>query len=135
MPVLFQKQIVREDLRRNTTVLYVFGDNMAKKGYGGQAREMRGEPNAVGVATKYSPYDTFTSDPVDVVLQNQRIDDDMKRLFAQVKRGGVVVWPTAGIGTGLADLEARSPETFEYLKQKLAALLKAAELFDRQYEN
>ena len=131
MPVIFQKHIDREDLRRNPSVLYVFGDNMAKKGYGGQARAMRGERNAVGVATKYSPYDPFTSDPVDIVLQNQRIDDDMKPLFEHVKAGGIVIWPADGIGTGLADLANRAPETMDYLKEKLSALLKTAELFAR----
>lgn len=129
MPVIFQKHIVREDLRRNPGVLYVFGDNMVRKGYGGQAKEMRNEPNSVGVATKYSPYDRFTSHPVDIVQQQQRIDDDMKKLFAHVKRGGIVVWPSNGIGTGLADLPNSAPETFDYLQQKLAALLKAADLF------
>lgn len=129
MPVIFQKHIDREDLRRNPTVLYVFGDNMARKGFAGQARAMRGERNAVGIATKFSPYIPFTSDPVDLVVQSQQIDEDMKPLFSHVKRGGVVVWPSDGIGTGLADLLNRSPETFEYLKQKLGALIKTAEAF------
>lgn len=129
MPVIFQKHIVRSDLRRNPSVLYVFGDNMTRKGYAGQASEMRGEVNAVGISTKYSPYEKYTSHPVDLVNQQQRIDDDMKKLFTHIKSGGVVVWPSEGIGTGLADLKNAAPETFEYLQQKLGALLKAAQLF------
>ena len=34
---------------------YVFGDNMERRGLGGQAGVMRGEPNAIGVPTKWSP--------------------------------------------------------------------------------
>jgi len=131
MPVIFQKHIDREDLRRNPRVLYVFGDNMIKKGYKGQAYEMRGEPNAVGVATKFTDYSHYTNDPVDVVHQNQRIDEDMRRLFSHVKAGGVVVWPSHGIGTGLAELAKNAPDTDEYLRQKLAALIKAAALFEK----
>lgn len=132
MPVLFQKMVDREDLRRNPKVLYVFGDNVQRVGLGGQARAMRGERNAVGVATKYSPQHCFGEDPAEVEAQNKVIDKDMKPLFAKVKAGGVVIWPTDGIGTGLADLPVKSPSTFAYLNEKLAALLKAADMFDRE---
>lgn len=132
MPVVFQKIIDRQDLVRNRNVLYVFGDNMLRKGYGGQARAMRGESNAVGVATKLSPGAYFGDDPLEVQAQCRMIDEDMKRLFDKVKRGGVVVWPADGIGTGLAEMPTRAPRTFHYLNQKLAALLKAADLFDKE---
>jgi redox-sensitive bicupin YhaK (pirin superfamily) len=33
--------------------LFVFGDNLRRTGFGGQAAEMRGEPNAVGIAPGY----------------------------------------------------------------------------------
>lgn len=134
MPVLFQKRVDREDLRRNAHVLYVFGDNVERKGLGGQAQNMRGERNAVGVATKYSGTRTghFGEDPAEVVAQNKIIDHDMKPLFAKVKAGGIVVWPTDGIGTGLADLPRVAPSTFAYLNEKLAALLKAGDMFNRE---
>lgn len=125
--------VSREDLRRNPGVLYVFGDNLQRAGRGGQAREMRGEPNAVGVATKIAPdmgrYAFFTDDPGDVIAQNRMLDEDMKPLFEHVKRGGIIVWPADGIGTGLSDLPNRSPHTWDYLQQKFAALLKAAAIF------
>lgn len=132
MPVLFQKMVDREDLRRNPQVLYVFGDNVQRVGLGGQARAMRGERNAVGVVTKYSPSDYFGEDPAEVMTQNRMIDQDMKPLFDKVNRGGIVVWPADGIGTGLADLPRVAPSTFAYLNQKLAALLKAADLFSKE---
>lgn len=132
MPVIFQKMVDREDLIRNRRVLYVFGDNVERRGMGGQARAMRGEPNAVGVATKFSPSAFFSEDPGDVATQNRIIDEDMKRLFEKVKAGGVVIWPADGIGTERAELAVRSPSTWDHLQQKLAALLKTADLFSKE---
>ena len=58
MPILFRHMIYRKQLKDNPNILYVFGDNMVRQGYGGQAREMRGEPNAVGIPTKWRPDNT-----------------------------------------------------------------------------
>jgi len=131
MPLIFQKVYKRDDPRRNPDVLYVFGDNVRRVGMGGQAAEMRGEPNAVGVATKYSPYDFFGESAAQIVAQNRIIDQDMKPLFAHLKRGGTLVWPSDGIGTGLAALPTKAPSTFEHMKNKLAALMQVAQLFER----
>lgn len=43
-----------EDVRLNHDCLFVFGDNDAQTGRAGQA-VIRGEPNAIGLATKRSP--------------------------------------------------------------------------------
>jgi len=135
MPVLLQMIIRREDLRRNPRVLYVFGDNVMRKGLGGQAAEMRFEPNGVGVATKYrpdlSPPAFFREDDRAIERQKTLIDDDMAPLFEHVKKGGIVVWPTRGIGTERADLQIKSPTTFDYLQSKFSALIKVGELFDK----
>ena len=53
--IIYQKFIYRSDLKANPSVLYLFGDNLQRVGLGGQAKEMRGEPNAVGIATKKAP--------------------------------------------------------------------------------
>jgi hypothetical protein len=129
VPVLFQKVIKRSDLMRNPAVLYVFGDNATRRGRKGQALEMRYEGNGVGVRTKYSPYSHFIEQAGSTIAQKRMIDEDMKPLFDLVKRGGIVVWPTDGVGTGEADLPRCAPTTFEYLEAKLAALISAAELF------
>jgi hypothetical protein len=55
MTLIFQEWITRKDLRENPDKRYVFGDNVERRGYGGQAKEMRGEPNAIGVVTKWAP--------------------------------------------------------------------------------
>lgn len=129
MPVIFQKVIKRGDLMRNPSVLYVYGDNVTRKGMKGQAAEMRWEGNAVGVRTKYSPGSHFVEQQAATIAQKRMIDEDFKRLFEHVKTGGVVIWPTDGIGTGYAELPIRAPTTFEYLEAKLAALIVAADLF------
>jgi hypothetical protein len=120
--VIFQKMIYRADLKRNPTVLYVFGDNLERVGMGGQAGAMRGEPNAVGVATKTSPSRFFKNDTSSVRLQNAAIDADMAPLFAQARAGGVIVWPSDGIGTGLSDLPEFSPRTLAHIEARLAEL-------------
>ncbi|AXQ68724.1 hypothetical protein HOU00_gp401 [Caulobacter phage CcrPW] len=136
MPVLFQHHIVRRDLRRNADVLYVFGDNVARHGDGGQAAEMRNEPNGIGVATKYLPSMSedafFANDPAAVDAQNRIIDQDMKPLFDKVKQGGIVIIPAAGLGTERAELRTRSPETWNYLQDKISALLRTADMFDKE---
>lgn len=132
MPVLFQNVIQRGDARRNAMALYVFGDNVQRVGMGGLAVELRNEKNAVGIRTKYTPYEYYGEDDGDVEVQNRLIDEDMKPLFEHVRRGGVVVWPARGIGNGTARLKVKAPSTFAYLERKLEALLEAARLSRRQ---
>jgi hypothetical protein len=50
--VIRLKHITREMVRADPSTVFVFGDNMARNGLAGQAKEMRGEPNAIGVPTK-----------------------------------------------------------------------------------
>jgi hypothetical protein len=124
VPVITQKIIFREDLRANPGVLYVFGDNDMRAGLGGQAAEMRGEPNAVGVRTKWAPSadaDAFFSDS-DFDRIVEMIDEDLDRVYDHVSRGGLVVFPMDGIGTGLAMLGLRAPRVLDYLNEKIDAL-------------
>ncbi len=120
-----QKFITREDLQANPDTLYVFGDNERRRGYGGQAKAMRGEPNAVGVRTKRKPARTAPDDfwTDDTYEQNCRmIDEDLAPVFARLRAGGPVVLPEDGLGTGLAELPARAPRTFAYLQEQLRQL-------------
>lgn len=122
--VIFQKFINREDLEANPDVLYLFGDNVQRVGYGGQARFMRGEPNAVGVATKVNPgmeEKDFFSDKMAVAVL-AIIESDLARAFAHVQKGGIVVIPYDGLGTGLSELPTRAPRVYEYLVGRLADL-------------
>ena len=124
MPVITQKFIYRSDLQNNPEVKYLFGDNTLRKGRGGQAKEMRGEPNAIGVATKRLPSqmeNSFFSDAEHV--ENCRIIlADLKPAFDHVRAGGVLVIPEDGLGTGLSELPTRAPMTNSYLESVLGML-------------
>ena len=115
-----QKLVKRRDLKANPDVQYLFGDNLAEKGKGGQAKEMRGEPNAIGIPTKKRPSmgkDAFFTDK-ELAANKKAID----KAFAKIDRSKPVVIPSAGLGTGLAGLKSKAPKTFEYLESKIAEL-------------
>lgn len=117
--------ITRAFVRANRNKLFLFGDNLERRGLGGQAAAMRGEPNAIGIPTKKSPSykdDAFFSD--DEFEQNKAAID---AAFAKVARAiteanRTIVIPTDGLGTGRAQLRRRAPRTFAYLQKRLAEL-------------
>jgi hypothetical protein len=116
----YQTRITREDLRKNPDIIYLFGDNLKEIGYGGQAKEMRGEPNAIGIPTKKLPTmdnDAFFTD--DELELNKRY---ISEAFEKIPSGKVVVIPSAGLGTGLAQLDIRAPKTYAFLLDCLSAL-------------
>lgn len=125
MPLILQHRIYRADLRANPIVLYVFGDNEARLGLGGQAREMRGEPNAIGVATLKAP-GVFWSG-YETERQCAVIDRDLEPLFAALRDGRTVVFPLDGIGTGLARLWMVAPDTWAHLQTRISELKQAGE--------
>ncbi len=55
MPIRREPHITRQMVRAEPEAYWVFGDNLARKGLGGKAREMRGEPNTIGIVTKRAP--------------------------------------------------------------------------------
>lgn len=125
MPAIRQKWITRADVRANRDVLYLFGDNEERRGLGGQAKEMRGESNAIGVRTKRSPStheDAFWSD--DKLYQGiAMIDEDLKPAFRHLDAGGIVVIPMDGLGTGLSELPARAPAIYAHLEKRIQEML------------
>ena len=128
MNVLFQHRIYRNDLVNNRTLLYVFGDNDLRIGYGGQAREMRGEPNAFGIRTKLLPSNVpmaFMND--DDFKQNfDRISLDLASMEHIYNRHGYrrIVIPSDGLGTGLSEMPERCPKLYAALNERLAQTLR-----------
>lgn len=113
MPLEYQAWIVRKNLRDNPDKLYVFGDNFKRVGFGGQAAEMRGERNAFGIATKYSPSVYFGDEHL--CLMAREWAQDFGYLIDWLLQGKTIVWPSNGIGTGLADLPNRAPQCWVVL--------------------
>lgn len=119
MPVTRIKRYTRADLRGNPHALHVFGDNLCQAGYGGQARECRGEPNAVGIPTKRQPSmddSAFLTDS-DLPIVRPIIQAAFRRLAAHLAAGGTVVLPADGVGTGLAQLHKRAPLIAAYIER------------------
>jgi hypothetical protein len=124
MPLIFQDQIVSDDLRAHPDRLFLFGDNELRRGRGGQAEVCRGHANAVGVATKRAPErsDLAYWTDADYDRITNIIDRDLAPAFVHIRRGGTVVCPTAGLGTGRAELPARAPRVFAYLRHAIIRL-------------
>lgn len=116
----FWDYIVREDLKNNSDKIFLFGDNLIGKGYGGQAKEMRDEPNAIGIPTKKLPSngsDAFFSDG-DLEINKHHIN----KAFSKIPEGRIIVIPSAGLGTGLAQLDVKAPKTYAYLLECIKKL-------------
>jgi ribA/ribD-fused uncharacterized protein len=114
----------RAMLRAEPDTLFVFGDNMRRAGMGGQAAEMRGEPNAVGIPTKVAPSmapDAFFTD-ADLPRALDAFAAAFARLEAHLRAGGRIVVPEAGVGGGLAQLDRRAPRIHEVLTRAMDAL-------------
>lgn len=124
MPIEIMHRYLRQDLRSNPDKLFIFGDNFARRGLGGQAREARGEPNAIGIRTKKAPtYEDrdFLTD-AEYGTNVTAILEDFQRVFEALQRGQVVVWPADGIGTGIAGLPARAPQTLQFINTLIDSL-------------
>ncbi len=124
----YRKKITRQMLKDEPDVLYCFGDNLAEEGMGGQAKEMRGEPNAVGIPTKRKP-----SMDKDAFFENRDYREwyyksltSIHRLLEQNDNGGKIVWPEDDIGTGMAQLPDRAPHIYEGI-QRIKRILEGSD--------
>ena len=146
--IVRQLFINRQDLQQNPHVVYLFGDNYQRIGFGGQAAEMRGEPNGIGVVTKRNASHgrgSYFSD------DKEEMDDNQKAIFQDFKRAydlavfgekiavndirsqfyggsGVIVVPTDGLGTGLSQLPQRAPVTLKFINKLIEKLASTGRL-------
>jgi hypothetical protein len=99
---------------------------MERKGRGGQAAEMRDEPNAIGIPTKWKPAQTEEAFFSDAAWNNldvkSAIENAFRKLEAHLSSGKDVVLPADGIGTGLAQLPSRAPRLFARMEKWFAVL-------------
>jgi hypothetical protein len=104
-------------LKANPDKIYVFGDNITQTGKGGQAI-IRDEENAFGIPTKVSPNTYEKAYFTDKMYEGAvfLIDTAIEKIKAD---GRTVVFPKDGLGTGLAKMQEKAPETYAYLKQRL----------------
>ena len=126
MLIIKQKFINREDLQDNPDLLYVFGDNEIRSGMGGQAGAMRGEPNAFGIATLSAPGTPWLDE--DFEHNFEVINNDILDLLGILEEYNGLVFPTDGVGTGLARLQENAPITFGALQLAINVMLASLEV-------
>ncbi len=106
------------------TRVFIFGDNLARRGRKGQAI-IRNFNNVIGVPTKRYPCmksrKCFFSDKIDEMIFVRR---ELVKISELLKNGKKIGLPIDGLGTGLAELKKRSPVIFKYIV-----------LFMRQYDS
>jgi hypothetical protein len=117
----FTKKMVKE----NPNIYFVFGDNFEKKGHGGQAI-IRDYKNTIGVPTKKYPSNHNSSFMTDDEFEKNKkeIDKAFFKIRDAIKNDYFIALPRDGLGTGLAKLEEKAPETNQYLLKKISKLKK-----------
>lgn len=122
--IMYKEYISREYIKQNPNYLFVFGDNDTRIGFGGQAKEMRGEPNVVGIRVKKKPlYDE------DAYYTDNELEDNMKKINEDIEtivrkynyesKYEKLVFPMNGVGTGMAKLKEKAPQTYNHLVHML----------------
>lgn len=99
---------------------------MQGRGMGGQAAAMRGEPNTVGVPTKWAPERKVWAYFSDDDLEDRDVWHAINSAFIVIKDaladGRNVVIPADGLGTGLAELPTRAPKLYAIIEARIAEL-------------
>src|SRR5690625_100762 len=98
MNIRYEKKFSAKLLRSHPRDIFVFGDNLERKGKGGQA-VIRDEPNAFGVPTKREPRraaEAYFSDQED---EMEAMVQSLRELYRKGKTA-TLVFPADGLGTG-----------------------------------
>ena len=105
----------RDLIQANPDFLFVFGDNLNKQGFVGQSEQARGCKNSVGIPTKITPVQHLFDDDVDLV--EYEITKSFVILRRHLKKGGFIVWPESGVGTGCARLDITAPLILQAIEE------------------
>ena len=117
--------VTREYIRKHRDTYFVFGDNILGIGYGGQARECRGEPNTIGIPTKWSPSmkpQAFFRD-ADFYKVKPYIDEAFRKMIDVLEQGYDVCF-LPNIGRGLAKLHITAPVIMDYINNWIQEILR-----------
>ena len=118
--VIYDSSIwTREYVSKYPNYLFVYGDNVQRKGTYGQAN-IRFETNTYGIPTKWKPTDTRDAYFYDIDDDvNGKVAEIWKDIFNELyersKYYDYIVFSKNGIGTGLAKMPLTAPRTFVYL--------------------
>ena len=109
-----------ELVKANPHCLFVFGDNLLKKGHGGQA-VIRDFPNTFGIPTKREPNKKDTAYFSDDEEELSIVKDSIYHLY-MIYNSNVfekIIFPKNGIGTGLSHTKSKSPKIYHLIKTYL----------------
>lgn len=100
-----------EMCRANPAKVFVYGDNLAGYGTAGQAC-IRNEPNAFGIPTKRYPSTHEGAYFSDSLCEMEHVKKSLRQLYSVSKRH-TIVFPSNGVGTGMAKMPTKSPAIFK----------------------
>jgi hypothetical protein len=111
------KRYSTELVNANPDSLFIFGDNLIKRGTGGQAA-IRYCSNAYGIPTKKLP-----SNNSDAFFTDSEYEKNIGHINSAINNipasYNSIVFPEDGLGTGLAQLPTKAPKTYAYLVNTL----------------
>ena len=113
-----------EYLRNHSNITFIFGDNLSRTGNGGQAI-IRNESNALGLASKRTPDHSPTAYMTGTPTDYDAVNLDLARIEELAISGKQIVFPAAGIGTGLARLQTTAPDLLAYIDSEISKLIHA----------
>ncbi|MBA42706.1 MAG: hypothetical protein CMF62_01685 [Magnetococcales bacterium] len=104
------------DCERESTALFIFGDNTIRVGSGGQAI-IRHCDNSFGIPTKTTPgYNDEAYFNDNNLRENIKIfKEDINKLLKISRNYDKIYFPLDGLGTGLSDLQNKAPKTLKAL--------------------
>ena len=106
-------------LRDNPNTIFVFDDNLQREGKEGQA-VVRDEPNSFGIATKVRPNNQFGSFFRDTNESHAvAIVNDLHALMKLRDIGKTIMFPSAGLGSEIAQMWKYAPKLLSNLTQLL----------------
>jgi hypothetical protein len=119
-----QELYVPELCDKNRDKLFVFGDNLQRKGTGGQAC-IRYQDNAFGIATKIAPNRALHSYFVHNLNTEAIIEAEFYSLHYVATSQGFteVLFPAGGLGTGLSKLQDYAPGLLELIDNYVSQLI------------
>ena len=133
MPLILRNDIITlEEIQSKRKEFFCFGDNVQRWGMGGMARICRGEPNIIGIVTKWAPDRAPNSyfDDATILAQVSLIEEDLIRV-ALLSIQEAVHYPI-GIGSGLAEMPTRAPLTWAYLQTRINQIKEFSDIIERK---
>lgn len=116
----YSKQLLNEF----SNYYFVFGDNTKRVGNGGQAI-IRDMPNALGLVTKRLPSHTIDAYMTGTKEDYAAVDADLEHIQKLLDEGNTVIFPAAGVGTGLAALNVHAPKLLIYIDNHISKMIGA----------